>query len=217
MNKLIEEHNQTRLLDEIELPLAKVLSSMECEGFLVDAKGIRAFGSELQIKIEALVDEIYGVAGYEFNLNSPKQLGEALFEKMGLPAGKKTKTGYATDAETLSKLRFHSPIIDLVLQYRAVTKLHSTYVEGLISQIAADGRIHLGHRSAADLAAATGDLKDAFVEFQNNAAVTHRLVVGKPHRNGQRISRIHRSSRSGQAHMRVACRTNTYHQNAHQQ
>lgn len=141
MNKLIEEHNQTRLLDEIELPLAKVLSSMECEGFLVDAKGIRAFGSELQIKIEALVDEIYGAAGYEFNLNSPKQLGEALFEKMGLPAKKKTKSGYSTSADVLEGLADDYPIVAKILEYRTLAKLKSTYCEGLLKVIDDDGRI----------------------------------------------------------------------------
>ncbi len=141
MSKLIDEHSQTRLLEEIELPLAKVLSSMECEGFLVDAKGIRTFGAELQVKIEALVKEIFESAGYEFNLNSPKQLGEALFEKMGLPAKKKTKSGYSTSADVLEGLASEYPIVARILEYRTLAKLKSTYCEGLLKVIADDGRI----------------------------------------------------------------------------
>ncbi len=142
MNKLIEEHNQTRLLEEIELPLVRVLASMECEGFLVDAEGIEKFGNGLQKRIEALVDEIYSEAGYEFNLNSPKQLGEALFVKMGLPAKKKTKSGYSTNADVLEGLAEDYPIVAKILEYRSLTKLKSTYCDGLLKVIGTDGRIH---------------------------------------------------------------------------
>lgn len=142
LNALIEEHNQTRLLNEIELPLARVLSSMEKEGFLVDAKGIKTFGAELQVKIEKLVDEIYSQAGYEFNLNSPKQLGEALFEKMGLPAKKKTKSGYSTSADVLEGLAADYPIVASILEYRTLAKLKSTYCDGLLKVIGDDARIH---------------------------------------------------------------------------
>ena len=142
MNKLIDEHNQTRLLEEIELPLAKVLASMEREGFLVDAEGIEKFGNDLQKRIEVLVAEIYEEVGYEFNLNSPKQLGEALFVKMGLPAKKKTKSGYSTNAEVLEGLAEDYPVVAKILEYRTLAKLRSTYCEGLLKVIGDDGRIH---------------------------------------------------------------------------
>lgn len=142
LDKLIDEHNQRRLLEEIELPLSKVLASMEREGFLVDAKGIEAFGNELQIKTESLVSDIYDEVGYEFNLNSPKQLGEALFEKMGLPAKKKTKSGYSTNADVLEGLASDYPVVAKILEYRSLAKLKSTYCEGLLKVIGDDGRIH---------------------------------------------------------------------------
>ncbi len=141
MNALIEEHNQKRLLDEIELPLARVLASMEKEGFLVDAEGIEKFGVELQGRIETLVAEIYGEAGCEFNLNSPKQLGETLFVKMGLPAKKKTKSGYSTNAEVLEGLAADYPVVAKILEYRTLAKLKSTYCDGLLKVICDDGRI----------------------------------------------------------------------------
>ena len=142
MNKLIDEHNQTRLLEEIELPLTKVLASMEREGFLVDADGIEKFGNDLQKRIEVLVADIYEEVGYEFNLNSPKQLGEALFVKMGLPAKKKTKSGYSTNAEVLEGLAADYPVVAKILEYRTLAKLKSTYCEGLLKVIGDDGRIH---------------------------------------------------------------------------
>jgi len=142
MNALIEEHNQKRLLDEIELPLARVLASMEREGFLVDAEGIEKFGVELQGRIETLVADIYDEVGYEFNLNSPKQLGEALFVKMGLPAKKKTKSGFSTNAEVLEGLAADYPVVAKILEYRTLAKLKSTYCDGLLKVIGSDGRIH---------------------------------------------------------------------------
>lgn len=142
MNRMTDENNQKRLLDEIELPLARVLASMEREGFLVDAQGIEKFGAELQKRISAIVEEIYTSAGYEFNLNSPKQLGEALFEKMGLPAKKKTKSGYSTNAEVLEGLAADYPVVAKILEYRTLAKLKSTYCDGLLKVIGKDGRIH---------------------------------------------------------------------------
>ena len=142
VNKLIDEHNQKRLLEEIELPLARVLASMEREGFLVDALGIKNFGVDLQFRIETLVDGIYSEVGYEFNLNSPKQLGEALFEKMGLPAKKKTKSGYSTNADVLEGLAADYPVVAKILEYRTLAKLKSTYCDGLLKVIGDDGRIH---------------------------------------------------------------------------
>ena len=141
MNAITEENNQTRLLDEIELPLARVLASMEKEGFLVDAEGIEKFGIDMQERIEKLMAEIFDEAGYEFNLNSPKQLGEALFEKMGLPAKKKTKSGYSTNAEVLEGLAADYPVVAKILEYRTYAKLKSTYCDGLLKVICEDGRI----------------------------------------------------------------------------
>ncbi len=130
------------LLLDIEQPLAEVLASMELYGVGIDATALKSFGEDLKIKIDKQLEFIYETVGYEFNVNSPKQLGEALFEKMGLPTRKKTKTGYSTDAETLESLRAYSPVIDEILQYRTYQKLLSTYVEGLGKVIEDDGRIH---------------------------------------------------------------------------
>lgn len=138
----LEEQAMLQLHDEIELPLARVLADMERIGFSVDADGIRSFGQELTAELEQILERIYREVGYTFNLNSPKQLGEALFEKLGLPPRKKTKSGYSTDAETLESLRPYSPVIDDILQYRTYQKLNSTYVEGLLKAIGPDGRIH---------------------------------------------------------------------------
>ncbi|MBQ6266447.1 MAG: DNA polymerase I [Clostridia bacterium] len=137
----VEANGQTALLAEIELPLAQVLASMEREGFLVDAGGIEAFGREMQTRIDALVASIYAQVGYEFNLNSPKQLGEALFEKLGLPAKKKTKSGYSTNAEVLEGLAEDYPVVAEILEYRTYAKLRSTYCDGLLKEIEEDGRI----------------------------------------------------------------------------
>ena len=131
-----------KLLDDIEFPLCEVLASMEHIGILVDRNGIEAFGQELQTALGAELRAIYDEVGYEFNVNSPKQLGEALFEDLGLPTRKKTKSGYSTNAETLESLRDYSPVIGHILQYRTYQKLNSTYVEGLLKVVGADGRIH---------------------------------------------------------------------------
>ena len=133
---------QAELLKEIELPLAKVLGEMEEYGFLVDKDGLTELSVELGEKIESLEKEIYSLTGYEFNLNSPKQLGVALFEKLGLPAKKKTKSGYSTSAEVLEELRDKHPAVELLLEYRKLAKLKSTYADGLGGCIAEDGRIH---------------------------------------------------------------------------
>ncbi len=126
----------------IELPLCKVLASMEAEGIRLDGKELEAFGVMLKTHIRELEAEIKTDAGEDFNLNSPQQLGIVLFEKLGLPAGKKTKKGYSTNAEILEKLAEDYPIVAKILEYRSYTKLNSTYVEGLLPLIAADGRIH---------------------------------------------------------------------------
>lgn len=139
---LLEDANQTKLLETIELPLARVLAKMEIEGFAVDKEGIESFGKKLSARIDELTEMIYGFVGHEFNINSPKQLGVALFEDLGLPCKKKTKSGYSTNAEVLESLRNENPVIDCILEYRTLTKLKSTYCEGLLKAIQPDGRIH---------------------------------------------------------------------------
>ena len=141
-NTLLEEAEQTKLLTDIELPLAKVLGKMEIAGFEVDKAGIEEFGKRLSERIKELTAEIYGSVGHEFNINSPKQLGVILFEEMGIPCKKKTKSGYSTKAEILEELAPEYPVVSLILEYRSLSKLKSTYCDGLIKVIAEDGRIH---------------------------------------------------------------------------
>jgi DNA polymerase-1 len=138
----IHQCNQQKLLSEIEIPLSRVLARMENIGFAADKKGIEEFGKNLKEEINLLKSEIYKEVGEEFNINSPKQLGVALFEKLSLPCKKKTKTGYSTSAEVLEGLRNQHPVVGMVLQYRTLSKLNSTYCEGLIKVIGDDGRIH---------------------------------------------------------------------------
>lgn len=134
------------LWQDIELPLTRVLASMEFHGVRVDPEGIRAFGDALSANISDLQQQIYDYAGSEFNIASPKQLGVVLFETLGLPAKKKTKSGYSTNAEVLEELRSQHPIIGLILEYRQYTKLLSTYVDGLLKNVAEDGRIHTNYK-----------------------------------------------------------------------
>lgn len=138
----VDEQQMLPLLTEIEQPLAEVLASMENVGCAVDRAGIADLGRELTAKLAVLQDRIYAEVGYAFNLNSPKQLGTALFEDLGLPAGKKTKSGYSTNADVLEKLRPVHPVIDMILEYRKLAKLNSTYCDGLLKVISPDGRIH---------------------------------------------------------------------------
>ena len=140
------EQGMEKLLREIELPLVEVLADMEHTGVRIDAEGVQNFGEMLTEKIGELEKLIYEKAGHDFNILSPKQLGTVLFEELALPAGKKTKTGWSTNAEVLESLRMKHPIVELVLQYRQYTKLQSTYVEGLLKAVAGDGRIHTCYR-----------------------------------------------------------------------
>ncbi len=133
---------QDKLFYDIEVPLAQVLSDMERIGFLVDTDGLAREGLQLSERIEAYKNEIYTMAGEQFNINSPKQLGEILFEKLKLPSKKKTKKGYSTSVDVLEALRYEYPIVDSVLKYRQLAKLKSTYCDGLAAAVANDGRIH---------------------------------------------------------------------------
>ena len=160
----VTEESMDRLLAEVELPLALVLADMERTGMLVDREGLVAFGEKMKQELEGCLARIYEQVGYEFNVNSPKQLGEALFVKMGLPPRKKTKSGYSTNAETLESLRNESPVIDDILQYRTYQKLNSTYVEGLLKVIGPDGRMHSTFNQTE---ARTGRLSSSEPNMQN--------------------------------------------------
>lgn len=141
--KTIEEMGQGDLFYNMELPLVAVLASMEIEGFLADREKLCTFNEELKVKIDALEGEIYTLAGEEFNINSPKQLGVILFEKLGLKSGKKTKTGYSTNADVLEKLADEHVVVAKILEYRQLAKLKSTYGDGLLAVIDSDmGRIY---------------------------------------------------------------------------
>ncbi len=164
LKKQIDEQNCHDLLFNIEIPLARVLADMELTGFAIDVAGIEKYGEELAIIADELQERIYSMAGEEFNINSPKQLGEVLFEKMGLPKSKKTKTGYSTDAETLQKLASKHAIIEDILEYRQVTKLRSTYAEGLLKAADKTGRIHSAFNQTGT---ATGRLSSAEPNLQN--------------------------------------------------
>ncbi len=160
----LKESGQLSLLHDIEMPLASVLCDMELVGCLVDCDGISEYGRELDEISSALEWRIYTSAGEEFNINSPKQLGEVLFEKLMLPSGKKTKTGYSTSADVLERLRKYHPIIDDILEYRQVTKLKGTYVDGLLKTIGVDSRCRTTFKQTGT---ATGRLSSVNPNLQN--------------------------------------------------
>ncbi len=138
----LEEQGMKKLFDEIEMPLVFVLQRMQKEGILVKAQELHDYGEKLTDRIVSLEKQIYKEAGHEFNINSPKQLGVVLFEELQMPFGKKTKTGYSTAADVLEKLAEEHKVVADILEYRQLTKLKSTYADGLSAFIAADGRIH---------------------------------------------------------------------------
>ncbi|MBR6548213.1 MAG: DNA polymerase I [Clostridia bacterium] len=142
LQEKLQEEGQADLLSKVEIPLSRVLTDMEDEGFLVDWQALTAYGTVLEEQIAALMQSIYDSVGYEFNLNSPKQLGEALFVKLGLPAKKKTKSGFSTNAEVLEELKYQHPAVAQLLEYRQLAKLKSTYVDGLLAVRGDDGRVH---------------------------------------------------------------------------
>jgi DNA polymerase-1 len=162
---VIDEREQHNLLFDIEMPLARVLADMEIAGFRVDIGGLNNYGEQLG-KLEKEAEErIYCYAGEEFNVNSPKQLGEVLFEKLMLPnPGKKTKTGYSTNAEVLEKMRPYHPIIEEILEYRKVAKLKSTYTDGLVKAADSDGRVRTNFKQTGT---ATGRLSSTEPNLQN--------------------------------------------------
>ncbi|MGN7411956.1 DNA polymerase I [Paenibacillus sp. SAF-068] len=153
------------LFHELEMPLSRILADMEKQGIKANTSDLQALGSEFEEQISRLMAEIYKLSGTEFNLNSPKQLGEILFDRLGLPVVKKTKTGYSTDAEVLEKLAPYNDVVKHILQYRQLAKLQSTYVEGLLKEISdRDGKVHTYYRQTI---AATGRLSSQFPNLQN--------------------------------------------------
>ena len=152
------------LYTDVELPLCPVLARMEQAGFLVDRKALYDFGESLTSSIEQLQQSIWALAGEPFNIQSPKQLGNVLFERLMLPAGKKTKTGWSTNAAVLDKLRGKHPIVEQILDYRTLTKLKSTYADGLLKEISAEGRIHTNFQMTVT---ATGRLSSTEPNLQN--------------------------------------------------
>lgn len=153
-----------KVLDSAELPLIEVMASMEYEGFAIDVDCLRELGKDISEKIRLLTENIYKEAGREFNIKSPKQLGEVLFDEMGLTAGKKNKSGYATGAEVLEKIKDENPIVPDILEYRKLTKLMSTYIEGLEAFIADDGKIHANFNQTVT---ATGRISSSNPNMQN--------------------------------------------------
>ena len=171
--KKLRESGQEELMEQIEMPLALVLADMEVAGFRIDREGIAAYGDQLGAIAQALEGQIHMQAGVAFNINSPKQLGDVLFETLGLPHGKKTKTGYSTNAEILEKLRPYHTIVADILDYRQVTKLKSTYTDGLLKVADEDGRVHSTFKQTGT---ATGRLSSTEPNLQN---IPVRTDLGK--------------------------------------
>ncbi len=164
MEARVELEGQTRVLKEIELPLVPVLAEMEQAGIAVNTDDLREFSKQLQVAIDQSQAKVYELAGTEFNIGSPKQIGEVLFERLGLPGPKKTKTGYATGAEILSELAAAYPVAGEILAYRELTKLKSTYADSLPKMVETDGRIHTTFNQTV---AATGRLSSIDPNLQN--------------------------------------------------
>lgn len=170
---VLEEKQMWQLYEDIELPLVYVLHDMEKEGIRVKREELARYGEKLQVRIEELEKVIYDRAGEKFNINSPKQLGVILFEKMGLPGGKKTKTGYSTAADVLEKLAPDHAIVSDILEYRQLTKLKSTYADGLAGYIGEDGRIHSSFNQTIT---ATGRISSTEPNLQN---IPIRMELGR--------------------------------------
>ena len=164
LSEELEKNGMTKLYSDIELPLCRVLYRMEKRGIAIDRNQLEQFGTMLTERIAACEEIIYSYSEEKFNINSTKQLGELLFEKLGLPPVKKTKTGYSTNADVLEKLKNKHPIISAIMDYRMLTKLKSTYADGLMKEIREDGRIHTTFQN---LVTATGRLSSTDPNLQN--------------------------------------------------
>ncbi len=173
LTEALEEAEMMSLYREIEIPLIYTLADMEKEGIAIDAEALKEYGDKLAVRIGELEGLIYKEAGEEFNINSPKQLGVILFEKLKMPYGKKTKTGYSTAAEVLDKLAPDYPLVRDILEYRQLTKLKSTYADGLANYIAEDGRIHTSFNQTIT---ATGRLSSTEPNLQN---IPMRIELGR--------------------------------------
>ncbi len=160
----LKELHMDKLYEEIELPLVEVLAAMEQNGIYINREELVKKGEELEASLQSLQQDIYVLAGAEFNINSPKQLGEVLFERLELPPVKKTKTGYSTNAEVLESLRDKHPVVEQVLHYRTLSKLKSTYIDGLQALIGAEGRIYTSFNQTVT---ATGRLSSSDPNLQN--------------------------------------------------
>ena len=169
----IEEKGMKKLYDEVEMPLVHTLYEMEERGVKLEAEELKRYSDELDVMLKKYEKDIHDIAGEEFNINSPKQLGTILFEKLKLPYGKKTKTGYSTSADVLERIRYEDPIVDKVLSYRQAAKLKSTYTDGLEAFIKKDGRIHC---KLNQLVTATGRLSSTEPNLQN---IPIRMELGK--------------------------------------
>lgn len=172
--ELLESFEMNKLFFDLEMPLSRILADMEKQGIAVNPDDLEALGTEFEAEIERLKSEIYEHAGMEFNINSTRQLGEILFDKLGLPAGKKTKTGYSTDAKVLEELAPKHAIVRTILQYRQLAKLQSTYIDGLLKEIRPEtGKVHTYYRQALT---ATGRLSSQYPNLQN---IPIRLEEGR--------------------------------------
>ena len=173
LEEKLKEDEMYELFNTIEMPVLEVLADMQYRGIYIDKEELISYGNELKGKIEELTKSIYSLAGKEFNINSPKQLGEVLFEDLKLPVIKKTKSGYSTDVDTLEKLQSEHEIIEKILEYRTLAKLNSTYIEGLLPFINIDGRIHSCFHQTVT---ATGRLSSSDPNLQN---IPTRIEIGK--------------------------------------
>lgn len=173
LKEKMNSENSLELFEKIEMPLVEVLASMQYEGIYIDKEELLEYGRELQTKIDILTREIYELTGEEFNINSTKQLGEVLFEKLKLTVKKKTKTGYSTDVDVLEKIKNEHPVIEKILEYRQLVKLNSTYVEGLIPYIDETSRIHSKFHQTVTT---TGRISSTDPNLQN---IPTRMELGK--------------------------------------
>lgn len=184
LKKVLEENSQEELYKNVELPLSRVLANMQLRGFMADREALESFSDKLRLTIDVLTSEIYTHAGEEFNINSPKQLGEILFNKLGLKNGKKTKSGYSTSVDVLEKLRDDHPIINLILEYRHLTKLKSTYCDGLVPLISA--QTHRIHSVFNQTSTVTGRISSTEPNLQNIPIRTElgreirKMFIAKP-------------------------------------